>query len=415
MLFKVLRYIFMAVLLCTAMQPSFAEDRKSTTDRQYIYTIGNSDTGNAIFGFLVLSNGALQALPGSPYSTGGFGQGHTLLVSSDNGLVISEDKRFLFAPNRGSNDIAVFRIRKDGVLTPVWGSPFPTGGITPTSLAVSDNLLFVAHSGLGLFAGCPNCDYRGFSISEEGQLTPLENTTIKLSEDPASGPLAIRFSPDGKFLIGTEIVSGKINVFRVKRKHGSGGPLLESAPGSPFTGNGALPLGFNFNPTNSTQLFISNVGAPPTGGQGSVSAYLMASTGQLAPIEQAVPNEESATCWINLTQDGKWLFATNTNSDTITTYAVAVDGRLTFRNNIPLPRDAGRPANQLVSPVDMSITANDEYLFVLLRDVPALVGYKIGKNGILNMVSNSPINLIDALPFGLASVNLDQADNDDED
>lgn len=393
------------LFICAATYSLFAASANvdGGPARQFLYTISNSSSGNSVLGYQVGSNGSLLPLPGSPYSTNGLGQGLSLLVSGDSGIVVSADQRFLFAPNRGSNTIAVFRIGQKGILTSVPGSPFPTGGITPTSLALHENLLFVSHTGLGLFANCSGCDYRGFRVSRSGRLAPIEGATIKLSETPPSAPFAIRFSPDGRFLIGTETVASKINVYEVERDAKPGRPTLIPVPGSPFNSIGKLPLGFYFNPNNPTHLFVSNLEAVP--GVGSVSSYLLANSGQIAPIESPVPSGQTSTCWVNVTSDGKWLFATNTDSDSIGAYGVAVDGKLTLASTTLIPRN-GVPNSSLIAPVDMAITSGDKFLYVLTRDVATIMGFKIGPDSKLTAIGSTKIVVADAFPFGIVTVNL---------
>ena len=141
---KFLRLFLFCFATTTYALSAFGDDdNSSVTNRQFLYTVSNSSSGNSVVGYHIESDGALSPLPGSPFSTGGLGQGTSLLISSDSGIVVSKNHRFLFAPNRGSNDIAVFRIELNGTLTAVRGSPFPTGGTVPTSLTLHDNLLFV--------------------------------------------------------------------------------------------------------------------------------------------------------------------------------------------------------------------------------------------------------------------------------
>ena len=400
---KFLRLFLFFFATTTYALSAFGDDDSSVTNRQFLYTVSNSSSGNSVVGYHIESDGALSPLPGSPFSTGGLGQGTSLLISSDSGIVVSKNHRFLFAPNRGSNDIAVFRIELNGTLTTVRGSPFPTGGTVPTSLTLHDNLLFVSHTGLGLFADCSGCDYRGFRVSKTGQLTPIEDATIKLSETPPSGPFALRFSPDGRFLIGTETASSKINVYKVMSEASPGQPLLVPAPGSPFDSIGKLPLGFSFNPNNPTQLFISNVEAIP--GIGSVSSYLFSSSGQIAPIDKQVSSGQMSTCWVNVTRDGQWLFATNTDNDSVSSYRIRTDGRLTLAETTPLPRN-GVPNASPISPVDMAMSVDDAFLYVLTRDVPTIIGFKIGAEGKLISNSTRKINISDAFPVGIVAVNL---------
>lgn len=399
---KLLRISLVSCFALAYALTAYGSDNDRNPSRQYVYAISNSPSGNSVVGYQFGANGSLIPLAGSPFSTHGLGQGVSLLVSSDNGLVVSADNRFMFVPNRGSNDISVFHIRPNGSLVSVPGSPFRTGGITPTSLALHGNTLFVAHTGLDLFNSCRDCDYRGFRVSKSGRLTPIEGATIQLSVNPASEPFAIRFSPDGRYLIGTETGTNKINIYKVTQNARPGQATLEPVPGSPFDSVGKLPLGFNFNPQNPTQMFVSNVGVAP--GPGSVSSFLMATSGQIALIAQPVSTGQLATCWINVTEDGKWLFASNTDSDSISAYSVSRDGRLALVDTTPLPRN-GVPSGTLLAPVDMVIM-NDEYLYALTRDVPAITSFKIAPEGKLIPIAETKFNIPNAVPFGLTSVNL---------
>ena len=93
-------------------------------------------------------------MPGSPFYTGGTGYRNTNERigpdDSDGELIISPDHRFMFATNTGSNDISVFQIRLDGSLRLVPGSPFPSGGIAPVSLALANGFLYVVNRGDGI-------------------------------------------------------------------------------------------------------------------------------------------------------------------------------------------------------------------------------------------------------------------------
>jgi Lactonase, 7-bladed beta-propeller len=66
--------------------------------------------------------------------------------------------KHLLAVNPGSDSIAVFEIAPSGVLKPVAGSSFPSGGSHPMSLAVHGDIVYVANQAVP-FAnprGAPN-------------------------------------------------------------------------------------------------------------------------------------------------------------------------------------------------------------------------------------------------------------------
>ena len=59
--------------------------------------------------------------------------------------MIDRERRLLFAVNSGSNTIAVFRILSDGGLQAVKGSPFSSGGINPVGVGVRGAFLVVVN------------------------------------------------------------------------------------------------------------------------------------------------------------------------------------------------------------------------------------------------------------------------------
>src|SRR5262249_51409810 len=109
----------------------------------FLYTNNNASGANTVSAFSVGSNGALTPVAGSPFPTGGTGSGGGF--PAINQVAISTARKFLYASNSFSADISGFSINPvTGFLTLVPGSPFPAGGIGDLSLAVSqdDKFLF---------------------------------------------------------------------------------------------------------------------------------------------------------------------------------------------------------------------------------------------------------------------------------
>ncbi len=120
---------------------------------------------NTIGAFDRHADGSLSPLAGSPFAAGGAGTGAGL--ASQGALQLSSDGRYLIAVDAGSNQISVLRIRPDGSLKLVPGGVVSSGGPTPVSVAVHDNLVYVANAG----AVGPN--YTGFTLNRGGHLRPL--------------------------------------------------------------------------------------------------------------------------------------------------------------------------------------------------------------------------------------------------
>ena len=153
-----------------------------TRDYVYVETNIKNPNGNSIAGFVRGANGQLQPIPGSPFLTGGAGTQYAGVdlgpQDSDQNIITNPDHTLLFAVNSGSDTIAVFHIGGNGQLTPVEGSPFPSGGNDPVSLGLSGNTLFVVNKS-GDF-GRPSAilpNYTTFQVAADGKLTPTSEST----------------------------------------------------------------------------------------------------------------------------------------------------------------------------------------------------------------------------------------------
>src|SRR3954453_23569841 len=122
-----------AVLAASAggAQPSF-------DGTVYIESNGHAKGSNSILAFRY-TGGSLRPLHVREYPTGGRGS-HDLanfgVLDAEQQIVTNADRRLLFAPNAGSDPVAVFHIEADGSLPPAPGSPFPSLGKAPASVGV---------------------------------------------------------------------------------------------------------------------------------------------------------------------------------------------------------------------------------------------------------------------------------------
>jgi hypothetical protein len=111
----------------------------------HLYVNDNTVGINTVAGFDRHADGSLTSIAGSPFPAGGAGTG--LGIGSQGALQQSGDGRYLLVANAGSGQISVLRIRPDGWLRPVEGNPLSSGGSTPVTIAVHDDLVFVGNSG----------------------------------------------------------------------------------------------------------------------------------------------------------------------------------------------------------------------------------------------------------------------------
>jgi 6-phosphogluconolactonase len=341
-----------------------------------VYVLTNQ-VENAVAVFSLSAHGDLS--PAGEFPTGGAGdpvpQGTdpaTDPLASQGALIRGE--QFLFAVNAGSNQISVLRITGSG-LSQV--NVVDSGGIRPISLTLHENLLYVLNEG-----GTPNIT--GFTVGDDGTLTPLAGSTQPLIGDTAADPAQVGFDRDGTLLVVTEKAGNRLNTYTVDENG------LPSAP-IDNPSNGMTPFGFAFN--NQDTLIVSEAfgGAP---NQSAASSYSASEDGILSVISGSVANSQTASCWVVTTNNGKSAFVSNTGSSTISSYQVgAGDRTLTLLN--PIAADTG--ANS--APIDMALNNSSRFLFVLLGGAQAVASYRVERDGTLTLVDTEG-----GLPLGAQGI-----------
>jgi 6-phosphogluconolactonase len=348
----------------------------------HVYLDDNTAGTNTISGFDRHVDGSLTPLAGSPFTAGGAGTGAGL--ASQGAIQVSRDGRFLLAVDAGSNQVSVLRIGFDGSLRLVPNGVISSGGPTPVSIAVHDDLVYVANAG----AVGPN--YSGFTLNFFGQLQPLANSTVSLPN--GSQPGDVLFNSTGSSLVGTRVGSSLIDSFVVARNG-----LLTAAPGSPSPAQGLGPFGSEFRPTNPQQLFVSNA-HNGTAGSGTISAFNVASNGSLTSIGSSpFGDNQTAPCWVEITHNGQFLFTVNTASGEISRYAVAPDGSLNLLGSTSVGNTGG------VGATDARLSTDGRTLYVNESRVGAVGAFAVN-GGNLTELPSSPVSLpAGATPAGIVT------------
>jgi 6-phosphogluconolactonase len=344
-----------------------------------VYVNDNTAGANTIAAFDRHADGTLTAIDGSPFATGGAGTGAA--IGSQGALQITRNGKYLLAVDAGSNEVSVLRIKSDGKLRPVARGPVSSGGIKPVSIAVHGELVYVANAGDG------GSNYTGFKLNPGGHLRPLPGSTVPLPD--GSQPGDVLFNGDGTKLVGTRVGTSLIDSFTV----GENGRLT-AAPASPFAAQGLGPFGSKFRPTNPKQLFVSNAHnvGPDTG---TISAFSAARDGTLTSIGSSpFPNFQTAPCWVEISQNGRILFAVNTGSGSISSFAIARDGSLSLLRNTPIGTDGAGAQDARLAP-------NGRTLWVVDTAARAISAFAVD-GGNLTELPSSPTPLpADSAPFGI--------------
>lgn len=126
---------------------------------------------NAIAGFTIQSGGGLTPINGSPFAAG----------AAPIGLGIDPQGALLFAANSVSNNVSAYAIdSSSGALGQVSGSPFPTGGVGPSAVAVDSETSFV------YVTDQASHDIAAFSIASKGALQPVKGSPFGVATNATS-------------------------------------------------------------------------------------------------------------------------------------------------------------------------------------------------------------------------------------
>jgi 6-phosphogluconolactonase (cycloisomerase 2 family) len=328
-----------------------------------VYTLNNSSSGNAVLVFSRSADGQISSA--GTFSTGGTGTGKGL--GNQSALAIDAANRFLFAVNAGSDNVSVFRIRENDLhLVDL----VPSGGKQPISLTVNRNILYVLNNG-GAVGG--NDTIAGFGIGKNGRLKPLVSG-LPLSA-ASVGPAQIGFNTDGNLLLVTEKTTNNIDLFSVDDDGVAVGPTVVSSVGK-------TPFGFAFG--KRSEVFVSDASGGAANG-GAVSSYGVSDDGRLRTINGMAADNQTAPCWVVLTNDGRFAYTTNTGSGTISGYSVAFRGALHLLNADGQTANTGSGS----TPLDAAISNDSRFLYVLTPGTSNIQGFNISLDGSLTPLSQA--------------------------
>jgi len=343
-----------------------------------VYVLTNQTT-NSVAVFRHNARGMLTAA--GEFPTGGAGDPTpqppdpvTDPLASQGALIMSRGNQYLYAVNAGSNQISVLRIRKNSLdIVDLVDS----GGVRPISLALHDDLLYVLNEG-----GTPNIT--GFTIEDDGTLTPLAGSTQPLIGGVAADPAQIGFSHDGALLVVTEKAGNRLNTYTID-DDGLPSPPIDNPS------NGMTPFGFAFN--NADTLVVSEAFGGAAN-QSAASSYEAADNGSLNVISGSVANSQTASCWVVIPNNGKSAFVSNTGSGTISSYRINPgDGSLTLLNATAADTGMGS------APIDMDLSVNSRLLFVLLGGSQSVASFRVWRNGNLTLIDTAG-----GLPLGAQGI-----------
>jgi 6-phosphogluconolactonase len=273
-------------------------------------------------------------------------------LASQGAIAVDGDNEFVYAVNAGSHEISVLRVETGGL---TFVQKVSSGGTRPISLTIFGSLLYVLNEG-----GTPNIT--GFNVAEDGTLTPIAGSTQPLIGGGGADPAQVSFNADGTVLVVTEKAGNRLDTYVVDVNGVAGPPTANASAGM-------TPFGFAFV---RGHLVVSEAfGGTP--GASAASSYDVSTGGVLSVVSASVPNGQTANCWV--VSAGSLAITSNTASDTLSSYRVSDAGTLTLLNGVAANTGAGS------APVDMAVSNNKHFLYVLENGSHVVSAYRIGNPG----------------------------------
>ena len=378
----------------TTPEEATAEGGTTTENRGTVYSLTNGPERNQVVAYRRAADGELSFM--ARYDTGGKGTGlfensdTMLLLGSSTGqsspVRIGGGNDLLFAANPGSDDISVFRVNDDGTLKLV--DRTPTGEERPTSLTVRNGVLYAMNAAGDSFPGATFCfggkpTITGFRVADSGNLTPIPDSTRRLSGGPGSGCTQVTFTPSGDTLLVAQFGANRIDAFTVGRD----GVARRSVANKPI---GIGPFALNFDRRGrllTTDDFLAKVG------QGAVASYRVGDNGRLTPIDGVVRNGETDPCWLVDTPDGKYVYVSNfgpapfltapqsARRGTISSFRLNPDGSMTLLES--------QAAQVGVGSADITLAAGGRLLYALNTIEGRVKGYRVEDDGGLTPINQA--------------------------
>jgi 6-phosphogluconolactonase (cycloisomerase 2 family) len=181
----------------------------------------------------------------------------------------------------------------------------------------------------------------------------------------------VSFGPGGKQVFVSERATNKIDTFEV----GLDGQLFNLIA---HQSNGATPFGFAFG-RNETLIVSEAFGGAPDAS--AVSSYKVG-LGTLTLAAGSVGTTETAACWLEVTKDGRYAYAANAGSGSVTGYQVGMDGALTLLDVDGVTASIGAGTGT----IDEALSRDSRYLYVLARAAGRIAAYRIRPDGSLKFV-----------------------------
>ena len=341
----------------------------------FVSNSGELSGKESITSFSVAPDGSLLASP--PHPVG----------DRPEGIAVTPDARFLYAATGLDPHVRGYAIGPGGSLTEVPGSPFASGGINTSGIAITPlgDRVLVTNRGTALNNAADPGSVAVYDIDPAtGKLTPVGGSPFGITglEDPdgiAIAPTGYRAFVTGDAAGAT--FDGRLGVLDINQATGA----LSQVAGSPFDFDAVQPVPIVISP-NGGRLFVGDVHGT-LGNKISVLDVNQAS-GAVSPVSGSpFPSVGPAPVGLALAADGERLFSGEREppmgSKGVSVYDIGAGGKLTPIQGSPFTAGGGE--------VRATATPPEDRVYGAVSADPGLVaGFSVGPAGALSPLAGSP-------------------------
>jgi hypothetical protein len=389
-----------------------------------------NEVKNVIIHYHRSANGTLTEV--ERVATGGAGSGTFKPISGQDSapnsfegagsVILSPDRRFLFATNGGNNSVSSFAVGEQGRLTLI--DTKPTGNAVEGKSGTAKSLAYSPSKGMLYVVHSFGPDHiRLMSVSSDGKLTPrMERYTANTPEKPHRVPTQAVLSPDEKFLlVGTTFdlpiaISGTYPdgspILWVPGPDGKQRSVASNAPDP----DGIVVFRVNANGTLSDPSFQDGGGGSPfyiaflhNRPDTFILAYAVGDGVGLGRIDEngrigvdkVVPIDTkrgkiAELCWLSVSPDDRLLYATVFGYSNVSSFHIdgpeirvakdpacpEIEGDGTFR---------GLCGDVSSGPSDSWVSPDGAFFYQIYGNASKLVGYATKPDGSLEEVTSVAI------------------------
>ena len=158
-------------------------------------------------------------------------------------------------------------------------------------------------------------------------------------------------------------------------------------PGSMHSITSSTATPFGFEAGRNGNIFVSEA-AGGAAGASKLSSYHVGYNGSISLLSGSVGANQSAACWVAITDNGKYAYTTNTASNNLSNFNINnYNGAISVNTAVAAVTDMG--------PIDAALSNNSKYLYILNG-----VSHSIGVYAVANDGSLTAVQTVTGLPAG---------------